>query len=56
MLPHVVNLTESTINANSRYFEDGDEVPSQAISMGLSTILKAQRIILLAFGEKKRGY
>ncbi|PKI14480.1 glucosamine-6-phosphate deaminase [Staphylococcus shinii] len=51
---HIVNLTESTINANSRYFENEAEVPKQAISMGLSTILKAQRIILLAFGEKKR--
>ncbi|WP_436862449.1 glucosamine-6-phosphate deaminase [Staphylococcus caeli] len=52
---HVVNLTESTIRANSRYFNNENEVPKQAVSMGLSTILKAQRIILLAFGEKKRA-
>jgi len=52
---HVVNLTESTIHANSRYFDNENEVPKQAVSMGLSTILKAQRIILLAFGEKKRA-
>lgn len=51
---HIVDLTESTIKANSRYFDDESEVPRQAISMGLSSILKAKRIILLAFGEKKR--
>ncbi|ATH60984.1 MULTISPECIES: glucosamine-6-phosphate deaminase [Staphylococcus] len=51
----VVNLTESTINANSRYFDNEDEVPKQAVSMGLASILKAKRIILLAFGEKKRA-
>ncbi|SUM76052.1 glucosamine-6-phosphate deaminase [Staphylococcus saprophyticus] len=52
---HVVDLTESTINANSRYFDNEVDVPKQAVSMGLSTILKAHRIILLAFGEKKRA-
>lgn len=52
---HIVDLTESTINANSRYFDDEADVPKQAVSMGLSTILKAHRIILLAFGEKKRA-
>ncbi|MCG7339302.1 glucosamine-6-phosphate deaminase [Staphylococcus sp. ACRSN] len=52
---HIVNLTESTINANSRYFDDETEVPKQALSMGLATILKAKRIILIAFGEKKRA-
>lgn len=51
----VVDLTESTIRANSRYFDNEDEVPKQAISMGLSTILSAKRIILLAFGEKKKA-
>lgn len=51
---HVVNLTESTIKANSRYFNDESEVPKQAISMGLQSIIKAKRIILLAFGEKKK--
>ena len=51
----VVDLTDSTINANSRYFDNESEVPKQAVSMGLASILKAKRIILLAFGEKKRA-
>ena len=51
----VVDLTASTINANSRYFDNESEVPKQAVSMGLASILKAKRIILLAFGEKKRA-
>lgn len=50
----VVDLTESTIRANSRYFDTEEEVPKQAVSMGLSTIMSAKRIILLAFGEKKK--
>ncbi|MBK3966700.1 glucosamine-6-phosphate deaminase [Staphylococcus aureus] len=52
---HIVDLTESTIKANSRYFKNEDDVPKQAISMGLANILQAKRIILLAFGEKKRA-
>ena len=52
---HIVDLTESTIRANSRYFESESDVPQQAVSMGLASILKAKRIILLAFGEKKRS-
>ncbi|MDI9231948.1 glucosamine-6-phosphate deaminase [Staphylococcus caprae] len=51
---HIVDLTESTIRANSRYFESEQDVPKQAVSMGLASILKAKRIILLAFGEKKK--
>ncbi|MCP8609619.1 6-phosphogluconolactonase, partial [Acinetobacter baumannii] len=43
------------IKANSRYFKNEDDVPKQAISMGLANILQAKRIILLAFGEKKRA-
>ena len=52
-LTSVVDLTESTIEANSRYFETKEEVPKQAISMGIQSILKAKRIILLAFVPKK---
>ena len=52
---HIVDLTESTIRANSRYFESEQDVPKQAVSMGLASILKAKRIILLAFGEKKEA-
>ncbi|MBO1199253.1 glucosamine-6-phosphate deaminase [Staphylococcus simiae] len=50
----IVNLSKSTIEANSRYFDHPDDVPRQAISMGLSSILQAKRIILLAFGAKKK--
>jgi len=49
----VVNLSEETIKANSRYFESEDNVPKKAISMGMATILKADRIILLARGKNK---
>jgi len=49
----VVDLTEETIEANSRYFESKDEVPKKAISMGMATILKADRIVLLASGKSK---
>lgn len=51
---HRVDLTESTIEANSRYFDDKADVPKQAISMGLRSIMKAKRIILLAFGPHKK--
>lgn len=51
---HRVDLTESTIEANSRYFDDKADVPKQAISMGLRSIMKAKRIILLAFGAHKK--
>ena len=53
MATEVVNLTDETIEANSRYFDSIDEVPKKAISMGMATILKADRIILLASGENK---
>lgn len=48
-----VQLTESTINANSRYFASKDEVPKTAITMGIGSILKAKKIVLLASGSKK---
>lgn len=49
----IVKLTESTIHANSRFFDSEDEVPRYAISMGMRTILSAKEIILLASGKKK---
>lgn len=49
----VVKLKESTIKDNSRFFESIEEVPSTAISMGISSILKAKKIILLASGKNK---
>ncbi|MGM8212541.1 glucosamine-6-phosphate deaminase [Virgibacillus sp. W0430] len=50
---HVVELDESTRNANAHFFASGWEVPSQAISMGIETIMESKEIILLASGEKK---
>lgn len=49
----VVQLTESTIEANARYFDTIEEVPTQAVSMGIRTILSAKKIILLASGRAK---
>lgn len=49
----IVDLTESTIQANSRFFDSIDEVPKTAITMGIGTILKAKKIILLANGKNK---
>jgi len=51
----VVNLSESTIKANSRFFASDVMVPREAITMGVGSILKAKKIILLANGEKKRN-
>ena len=49
---HVVGLTESTINANSRLFERREDVPTQAITMGIGTIMKAKKILLIAGPDK----
>ena len=49
----VVQLTESTIEANARYFASVEEVPTQAVSMGIKTILGAKKVVLLASGETK---
>lgn len=50
---HITNLTKNTIENNSRFFKDINEVPTQAITMGLSTILKARKIYLIATGKNK---
>ena len=52
---HVTDLTESTIKANSRFFNDISEVPVKALTMGISTILKSRKIILLASGKNKHA-
>ena len=49
----IVNLTEETIDANSRFFDSIAEVPKTAITMGIGSILKAKKIILLASGKNK---
>ena len=50
---HVVDLTNSTIQANARFFDDESQVPKQAITMGIASILKAKKIIVIAFGKEK---
>lgn len=50
---HVVQLTESTIQANSRLFDSVDEVPREAYTMGVGTIMRARRILVVANGEGK---
>lgn len=50
---HVVNLTESTIEANRRFFAPGEDVPSQAISLGVGSIMNARRVVLIATGADK---
>ncbi|CAM4189883.1 glucosamine-6-phosphate deaminase [Streptococcus penaeicida] len=53
MTTHVVDLQESTIEANSRFFASREDVPKQAISMGIASIMKSKTIILMAFGKEK---
>jgi glucosamine-6-phosphate deaminase len=50
---HLVNLTESTRQANARYFPSLEEVPTNAITMGIATIMKSKRILLLVSGKNK---
>lgn len=50
---HYVELTQSTIEANSRLFNSIDEVPTAAYTMGIGTIMKAKKVLLLATGEGK---
>ena len=50
---HIVDLTESTIKDNSRLFNSIDEVPRQAFTMGLSNIMNAKKVLILANGEGK---
>ena len=48
-----VDLTESTIEANKRFFEKEEDVPRQAYTMGIGTIMRAKKILLVASGEGK---
>ncbi len=50
---HIVDLAESTIKDNSRLFNSIDEVPRQAFTMGLSNIMNAKKVLILANGEGK---
>ena len=50
---HCVDLTESTIEANKRFFASADEVPRQAYTMGIGTIMQAKKILIIVSGEDK---
>ncbi|MDB1561537.1 glucosamine-6-phosphate deaminase [Pediococcus pentosaceus] len=50
---HKVSLTQSTIDANARFFEHEEDVPRYAISMGLASIMKSKHILIEAYGEDK---
>ena len=50
---HCVDLTESTIKANARFFASMDEVPKQAYTMGIKNIMAAKKILLVATGSAK---
>lgn len=50
---HVVNLAQSTIEDNSRFFKDVSQVPAKAITMGIAEIMRAKKILLLASGSAK---
>jgi len=50
---HCVDLTESTIEANKRFFASIDDVPRQAYTMGCGTIMKAKKILILVSGADK---
>lgn len=50
---HIVDLDESTIQSNARFFDSIDNVPKQAITMGIKTIMHAKKVILIANGPDK---
>ncbi|MCL2153030.1 MAG: glucosamine-6-phosphate deaminase [Oscillospiraceae bacterium] len=53
MSTNLVNLTESTLEANSRFFAQGDIQPSKALTMGFGAIFKAKKILLMITGANK---
>ncbi len=50
---HLVDLTENTIKDNSRLFASNDEVPRQALPMGIKNIMNAKSVLLVASGKNK---
>lgn len=50
---HVVELKESTIKDNSRFFNSIDDVPTRAVTMGIGSIMQAKRILIIALGKNK---
>ena len=51
---HVSDLTPDTIDANSRFFASANDVPRQALTMGMGSIFKAKSIIIMATGANKK--
>ena len=51
---HLVNLTANTLDANARFFSSVEEVPTQAITMGVGTIMRAKSVLLIANGAQKK--
>ncbi len=52
---HKVELDESTIDANARFFASREDVPKSAVTMGMKSIMQAKKILLIASGEKKKA-
>ena len=50
---HCVDLTESTIEANKRFFASADDVPRQAYTMGICDIIQAKKVVMVVSGEDK---
>lgn len=50
---HMVNLSQSTVNANARFFKSIEEVPTQAYTMGIKTIMQARKIVVVVSGADK---
>lgn len=50
---HCVDLTQSTIDANARFFETMDDVPKQAYTMGIRTIMQAKKVVVVVSGKDK---
>lgn len=52
---HMVSLTDSTIQANKRFFASEDEVPKHAYTMGICDIIQARRVVMVVSGKSKAG-
>lgn len=50
---HVIQLNPSTIKQNAKYFKSADDVPKYAITLGIGTIMRASKVVLIANGEEK---
>lgn len=51
---HCVKLSQSTIDANARFFHSADQVPKEAYTMGIKSIMQAKKIVVIVCGESKR--